>query len=186
MIKSGEVYKTREGYKVSKLPQQNLQIDAPPKEMPISTPPTTPNIPSDAQSEALKLWNSLDSCTQKRLFRDQLRSAKDAQSLIFECDKYCTEIRRKEGTLGDKHVTVNTSAIDKRREKQQIITPAETIPSETTPSETPPPTQPPKTIDLNSMIEIRLREANLKRQRLRETGMAKEGRAKKRLKVEPE
>lgn len=187
MKKSGEVYKTREGYKLSKLPRQNLRVDAPLTEMLISTPPATPEITNDTQSEGLRLWNSLDSYAQMRLFREQLRSAKDSQALIFGWEKYCGEIRRKEGVLENGHVIVKNTTKDKKPEKHQVMTPSESASSS---SGTPPPAQAQpqhsKTIDLNSLIEIRRREANLKRQRLKEIEKAKERRATKKPKLEPE
>ncbi|KAE8451810.1 hypothetical protein EG329_002650 [Mollisiaceae sp. DMI_Dod_QoI] len=190
MLKSGEVCQTKEGLKLSNPHRKALQVDTPSRSTSISTPPTTPILPTEKHLDGLKLWNSLESSIQSRLFREQLRSAKDPQRLIFEWEEYCAEVRRKERLeenvpsrkgqstetrrLLDDDASSNSNASEHNPRASQVLTPFVTPP---------PPT---KANDLKSMIESRLREAHLKRQRAKEAENGREKGASKRIKIEPE
>jgi hypothetical protein len=189
MLETGEIYQSRAGLRVSKLPQ-TLRVTptvptpvstlpatrVPPSvSTPVSTPPTTPKLPIHQHLDGLKLWQSMDSSVQTRLFHDLLRTAKEPQSLIYEWDKYCTEVHRKEHT---------TDAIQERLSDEVAgrgVSGPRSLSSEIrTPVETPPPKSP-KMIDLKTMIETRLHEASLKRKRAKE-----EAEKSKRVKVGPQ
>lgn len=99
MLKYGEVKWTPEGYLVMK-PQKKLFLTTPGKEAPLSTPPTTPILPTEQLSDGLEVWKASDANAQVKMFRRMLRTAKDPQRLIFEYEQYCTE------TCGDKNEVV--------------------------------------------------------------------------------
>ncbi|KUJ19768.1 uncharacterized protein LY89DRAFT_666625 [Mollisia scopiformis] len=176
MFKNGEIYMAKSDLKFSKLSQSTLPANTPKT----TTPPTTPTIPSDQHLESLRLWHSLDGNAQARLFRDQLRTSKNAQSLIYEWEEYCAEDRRKERTSENvleqpNHEARIPSSFANHPIDSQVITPLET----------PPPPQPSKPSDLKSLIESRLRESDLKRQRAKEAEKAlEEATASKKVRLE--
>lgn len=188
MLKSGEVFKTKEGLKLSELPSKSLSIKTPAKETSISTPPTTPTIPTERYLDGLELWRSLDANEQVKLFRHQLRAAKDAQLLIFEWKEYCADVRLKDQSgkdvlspkgqsTGPQMLRNDDRARSETSERNQLD--SQII----TPFTTPPPAI--KENDLKSKLESRLRESALKRQRAKELAKTYEGGDAKKIKVEP-
>jgi len=152
MLKSGEIQQTSEGLKYSKLPQKKL-VHSTPRKQPLSTPPTTPILPTEQLGDEMDLWNLSDSGAQARLFRKMLRTAKDPQRLIFEFEKYCAEARHKDGAARDDVEPPSNHEISKETKTRSTQRP--------TPSCTPDPTS--ASLDLKVMIDQRLCEMRQKR-----------------------
>lgn len=181
MLESGEIYRTNAGLKLSKQPRNALLVGPLSMSTPVSTPPTTPKTSTDQHGDGLKLWQSMDSNVQTRVFYDMLRTAKDPQSLFHVWEHYCAEARRRESTtetvperLGD-HAGARRSVSGPRSSDSHVGISLKS-----------PPPQPPKVTDLKAMLEARLHEASLKRQRAKEEAEKAGGSKSKRVKAEHE
>jgi hypothetical protein len=151
MLAQGELISTAQGLVCRKLTQKSLSVNTS-RQVPLSTPPTTPLLPPEQLADGLALWNSLDGNAQARVLRKMLRAAKNPQRIVFECEEYCTEIRSKE----EKEVRNSAEEPPNSHSRNEMTPRLNQRPS---PSKTPDP----EGLDLQTMIEESIRTARLKR-----------------------
>ncbi|KAK0099691.1 hypothetical protein ONS95_013416 [Cadophora gregata] len=174
MLERGEVVKGSDGILkrgfLPILPPTKVLMNNPPPES-LATPPDTPVLGNDKQSEGIELWNGLDVDSQTELFRQQLRNAKNRKGLMLEWNEYCGEVREKR-------------QIAKARDPKST-TPSARSPGSKTPPAPPalPAPEPLATIDVKQIIANKIQELALKRDRDRQ--QAAEERAAKRLREDP-
>ena len=156
MFRNWEVCKTAEGYKLSAQPlvadpQTRLAM----AREPLIAYPRAHTLPRVQCFVAFETWKSLDVDTQVRLFRKEIRSAKDPQRLIYEWDKFFREMCPEE-----LHVV---EALNRPTKNTSPSHPEESTSSHATPQREAKPIEP-KPEDLKTIIEDRIREVRIKRE----------------------
>lgn len=163
MLRNWEVYNSAEGYKLSAKcfpnPRTRLSI---PREQLIAYP-QAPILSRVRCFEALQTWKSIDMNTQMKLFREQLRSSKHPQRLIYEWEQFINENPPKQakGVTEVDKLNPPVEKVDSQKRSQARSPPATPRPDiELTESNS----TEPKPKDLKTMMEDRIREIELKRQ----------------------
>lgn len=182
MLAQGELKSTPQGVAHVKLPQKKLFLTTQGKD-PIATPPTTPVLPTEQLSDIVEMWDSMDGAAQVRMLKKMLRSAKNSQSVVFECEDFCAEFRydkAREARNNSEQPAVSRLTKEMSAESTQ----------EPTPSKTPDPTS--TGLDLQAMIDKSLRAMRTKRAREKKALEScedevdyEEDTERKRMKIEP-
>lgn len=190
MLRDGEVRQTAEGYKLSTPPFAKLQTPLP---ISVEEPPAQPpasSFPNVRYRGAVGLWNEMDADTQMKMFRKQIRTAKDPKRLVHEWDQLLKEVRQnevKEVTRADEATIPQRFAHDwdqvlkdiRRNQVKEVIradqasraanhmdnvngAQGRSLPA--TPQSLFPLIKPTQPKDLKTIIEDRIREVKLKRE----------------------
>jgi hypothetical protein len=184
MLDQGEIMSTPQGLVWTAVPRKKGFLTKPRQE-PLSTPPTTPVLPTESLKDGLESWNVMNGKAQARIIRKILRAAKNPQRIMLECEAFCAEVRGKE----EKEARDNErQSFDPLQAKEINERPTQ----RPTPSKTPDPVAK-KSLDLQAMIDQSLREVRMKRaleKRAREASEdeideGEEDFERKRVKLEP-
>jgi hypothetical protein len=173
MLRNWEVYKSEKGYKLSSQTITSPRTRMPMAREPLIPYPRAPILGRYRCFEALETWKSIDADNQIKLFRKQIRSAKDPKRLTYEWGQFCGELCRKELNGVIEADESNRSAKKKnpsylKQGRRPPATPQpDVIPIESKPMESKPTESKPiesKLKDLKTILEDRIREVKCKRE----------------------
>jgi hypothetical protein len=183
MLGQGEIISTPQGLVWTAVSRKKVFLTKPRQE-PLSTPPTTPVLPTESLKDGFESWNAMNGKAQARIIGKILRAAKNPQRIMLECEAFCAELRSKEKEARDNEgqpfAPLQAEEINERPTQRP------------TPSKTPDPVAK-KSLDLQAMIDQSLREVRMKRaleKRAREASEeeideGEEDVERKRVKLEP-